>query len=281
MSGPLQDLELGAVVEGRAVGEVIASGDPGFGVGDILLNHSGWRDVALIDLGRDRAPERVAVDDDTPMRWYLGPLGAAAMTAYVGLIDVAELGEGDTVFVSAAAGAVGSMAVQIAKLRGHRVVGSAGSGEKVRFVVDRLGADEGFCYRDGEVEELLAAAAPDGIDVYFDNVGGDHLEAALSSLRMGGRVALCGSISNYNAEGAVPGPSNLYLSRRKALTLRGFMVGQYGDRTAAFEADMRGWLSSGELVFPETVFDGIDGVVEGFIAMLTGATIGKALVRLD
>jgi NADPH-dependent curcumin reductase CurA len=211
----------------------------------------------------------------------VGPLSWVGLTSYVGLLHVAELREGDVVFVSAAAGAVGSLAVQIARLRGHVVIGSAGSAEKVRFVRDKLGADAAFCYRDGDVGDLLRAAAPDGIDVYFDNVGGDHLQAALDSLRLGGRVALCGAISTYNATEPVPGPTNLFNAVTNGLTLRGFLARMYADRMDEFRAEMRGWLAEGRITYPETVFEGLGEAVRGLCALLAGENIGKVLVKVD
>src|SRR4051812_9955666 len=186
--------ELGAPLDGGAVGGVLEARDPALGAGDVVLHGLGWRDHAL-------APAKQARKIDTsiaPPQAYLGVLGMPGLTAYAGLVDVAGLREGDVVFVSGAAGAVGGLVGQIAKLRGHRVIGSAGSPEKVEYVTGELGFDTAFNYRDGPVAELLAEAAPDGIDVYFDNVGGDHLEAAIGVLGRHGRVAMCGAISAYD-----------------------------------------------------------------------------------
>ena len=225
-------------------------------------------------------PERIDVDDATPPRAYLGPLSWVGLTSFVGLLDVAELRDGDVVFVSGAAGAVGSLAVQIAKLFGNVVIGSAGSSEKVNYVRDVLGADAAFCYRAGDVRELLRAAAPDGIDVYFDNVGGPHLEAALDALRPGGRVALCGAISAYDTGRPVPGPSRPIAAVTKGLTLRGFMARMYADRMAPFRADMRRWLAEGQIVYPEQVYEGMDQAPRALIDLLAGRNVGKVLVRL-
>ena len=218
---------LGRAMDGIAtVGEVVASRADGFEAGDTVRHAAGWRDYALIEAGR---PElggigtlmRVDTDAAAPEA-YLGALGGSGLTAYVGLFDVAGLREGDVVWVSAAAGSVGSLVAQMAKVRGHRVIGSAGSDAKVSYLLDELGLDAAFNYKAGPLPELLRAAAPDGIDVYFDNVGGDHLEAAIAALRRGGRVALCGAISEYDASRAAPGPSNLFLAVANDLTLRGF-----------------------------------------------------------
>jgi NADPH-dependent curcumin reductase CurA len=279
-SGYLPPFALGRVLDGWAVGEVLESRADGFAVGDWVLHGLGWRDYAVVRTSAARPPQRIAVDAETPERAYLGALGWSALTSYAGLFDVAELREGDVVFVSGAAGAVGSLVVQIAKVTGHTVIGSAGSAAKVAYVRDELGADAAFCYRDGDVGALLRAAAPDGIDVYFDNVGGDHLRAALDALRPKGRVALCGAISTYNDTEPVPGPSNLFNAVAKGLTLRGFLARMYVDRMDDFRSDMRRWLADGSVRYPETIVDGLDQAPRGFIAMLLGENVGKSLVRI-
>jgi NADPH-dependent curcumin reductase CurA len=184
------------------------------------------------------------------------------------------------VFVSAAAGAVGSMAGQIAKLKGCRVIGSAGSAEKVSYVKDVLGFDAAFNYRDGPVRALLSEAAPDGIDVYFDNVGGEHLEAALDSLRDFGRVAMCGAVSVYNATKLPPGPRNLPLAVRKRLTLRGFIINDHMDRMGEFIREVGPWVREGKIDYRETVVEGIERAPEAFIGLLRGENLGKMLVRI-
>jgi hypothetical protein len=202
------------------------------------------------------------------------------VTAYAGLVDAAELRDGDVVWVSAAAGAVGSLAAQIAKLRGHRVIGSAGSEAKVRFLLDELGLDAAFNYHDGPVSDLLREAAPDGIDVYFDNVGGDHLEAALATLRNWGRAALCGAISEYESVGPAHGPSNLFQATANNLTLRGFRGSAYQHRLPDVVRELGGWLAEGRLRYPETVIDGLERAPEALMRVLSGDTTGKALVRI-
>jgi NADPH-dependent curcumin reductase CurA len=268
---------LGEALDGGAVGEVVASASPGLVVGDVVLHGLGWREYALLDAAKARKVDPAAA----PPSAYLGALGMVGLTAYVGLLDVAAMRPSDTVFVSGAAGAVGSIAGQIAKLRGSpRVIGSAGSAAKVEYLTRELGFDAAFNYHDGPVHEQLKAAAPDGIDVYFDNVGGDHLEAAISSLNPFGRVALCGAISQYNAEQAAPGPRNLSLAVGKRLTLRGFIVSDHADRMPDFLAEAGGWLREGRLRVDETVVDGIENAPEAFLGMLRGANLGKMLVRL-
>jgi hypothetical protein len=274
--------ELGETLDGWAVGKVVESRAATFRTGDYVLHPQGWREFALLrEGGRGRTrPTAIDVDASTPERSYLGPLGWVGLTSWVGLLEVGELREGDIVFVSGAAGAVGSLAVQIAKLKGHVVIGSAGSAEKVRFVRGELGADQAFCYRDGGVSDLLARAAPDGIDLYFDNVGGEHLEAALDHLRPRGRVVLCGAISTYNNAEPVPGPPNLFNAVAKGLTLRGFLVHMYADRMDGFRRAMRRWMLERRIVYPETVFHGIGEAPRGLVAMLRGENVGKVLVSL-
>ncbi|GAA4449124.1 NADP-dependent oxidoreductase [Phytohabitans houttuyneae] len=268
--------QLDAALDGAAVGEVIASESPDRSVGDIVVHNSGWRDLAVLPAGRTRVLDTSAV----PATAYLGPLGGTGLTAYVGLVEIAPMKAGETVFVSGAAGAVGSIAGQIAKLRGAaRVVGSAGSPSKVDYLRG-LGFDAAFDYHDGPVRDRLREAAPEGIDVYFDNVGGDHLEAAIGALHTHGRVALCGAIGQYNATEPTPAPRNLALAIGKQLTLRGFIVTSYGHLAPAFHADMTRWLAEGRVRYDETFVDGLENAPDAFLGLLRGANLGKMLVRL-
>jgi NADPH-dependent curcumin reductase CurA len=208
-------------------------------------------------------------------------LGVPGFTAYVGITDVAPVADGDVVFVSGAAGAVGSIAGQIARLRGaKRVIGSAGTDAKAGYLTGELGFDAAFNYRSGDVRELLATAAPDGIDVYFDNVGGDHLEAAIGTARNFGRIAVCGHISQYNATEPPPGPRNLFMLVTKRLAMRGFLIIDHGDRYQSFLADMSGWLADGRIQFRETVVDGLENAPGAFLGLLDGQNTGKMLVRI-
>jgi NADPH-dependent curcumin reductase CurA len=268
---------LGEPLAGGAVGEVVASRAEGFAEGDFVLHQLGWREYATVHGEHARA-----VDGSlAPPSAYLGVLGMPGLTAYVGLLDIAALREGDVVFVSGAAGAVGSLAGQIAKLRGHTVIGSAGSPEKVAHVIDDLGFDAAFDYHDGPVHKQLRAAAPDGIDVYFDNVGGEHLEAAIGAMRQHGRIALCGAISAYNATEPAPGPRTLPLAVGRRLTLRGFIVLDHADRHGAFAAEVGAWVRDGRVTFRETIVDGgIEAAPQAFIDLLRGANTGKMVVRL-
>jgi NADPH-dependent curcumin reductase CurA len=264
------------------VGDVIESRADGFAAGDTVSHAAGWRDYAVVAAGASALGglgTLTRLDTDVaPAERYLGPLGGMGLTAYAGLFDVAELREGDVVWVSAAAGAVGSLAAQFAKLRGHRVIGSAGSDEKVFYLLDELGLDAAFNHRAGSVADLLRAAAPEGIDVYFDCVGGDHLEAALGALRQGGRVALCGAVSNYGRPARAPG--NLFQATANDLTLRGFRGSSHLHRMRAMVRDVSGRLADGTLRYRETVVDGLERAPEALARMLAGDTIGKTLVRI-
>jgi NADPH-dependent curcumin reductase CurA len=269
---------LNEAMTGGAVGEVLESEAEGLAAGDLVLHDLGWREHAA---GPARRFRRIEPIDGVPPSAYLGVLGMTSLTAYVGLLDVAGMREGDVVFVSGAAGAVGSTAGQIARLKGaSRVIGSAGSADKVAYLTERLGFDAAFDYKSGPVRDQLAEAAPDGIDVYFDNVGGDHLEAAINAFNQGGRAALCGAISAYNATEPPAGPRNLALIVGKRLTLKGFIVSDHGDRYPGFAAEMGGWIRDGKITFEETVYEGVDNAVAAFLAMLRGANLGKMIVRL-
>ena len=270
--------QLDQPADGGAVGEVVASEANELPVGSLVLHGLGWREYALLPA---RHAEPVRLVAGLPSSSYLGVLGMPGLTAYVGLFEVAGFKAGESVFVSGAAGAVGSLVGQFARLRGAaRVVGSAGSPEKLRFLTEELRFDAAFDYHDGPVRDLLRHAAPDGIDVYFDNVAGEHLEAAIDCLAVHGRVALCGAISLYNSTDRPVGPANLALAIVKRLTLRGFLVGDHGQLRSEFREAVTGWLTSGELVVRETVVDGLDQAVPAFIGMLQGANIGKMVVRL-
>jgi NADPH-dependent curcumin reductase CurA len=267
---------LDAPLDGGAVGEVVASEAAGFAQGDTVLHGLGWREYALVDAKAARQ-----VDPDlAPVSAYLGVLGMTGLTAYAGLLDVAAMKPGETVFVSGAAGAVGSMVGQIAKLRGAaRVVGSAGSPAKVERL-RALGFDAAFDYHDGPVRDSLRAAAPDGVDVYFDNVGGEHLEAAIGAMNPHGRAAICGMIAQYNATEPPAAPRNLALLIGKRLTLRGFLVGDHGHLRGQFVQEVAGWLRAGKIAYDETVVDGIENAPAAFLGMLRGENLGKMLVRL-
>jgi len=269
--------QLGEPLEGGAVGTVTETRSPDLAEGDLVLHMLGWRDEAV--LPARHAQKLPAVEGLSPSA-FLGVLGMPALTAYVGLFDMAAMKAGDVVFVSAAAGAVGSMAGQFAKLQGaSRVIGSAGSEDKVRWLRE-IGFDAAFNYRTAPVLAQLRDAAPDGIDVYFDNVGADHLDAALITLNNYGRVAMCGAIAHYNATEPPTGPNSLYLVITKRLTLRGFIISDHWDRQAAMVADVTAWLREGKLQHAETVVDGLENAPAAFINLLRGGNTGKMIVRI-
>ncbi len=268
--------QVGAALEGGAVGEVVASTVDTHKPGDTVLHMLGWRDWAV----GPAAGFRVVDTAVAPPSAYLGVLGMPGLTAYAGLFEVAAMKDGETVFVSGAAGAVGSLVGQLAKLRGGTVIGSAGSAQKVAWLTDELGFDAAFNYRDAPVAEQLAAAAPDGIDVYFDNVGGDHLAAAITALRPHGRAAICGMISLYNSTEPEPGPDNLALLVAKRLTLRGFLVSDHGSVMREFLNEVAPAYADGRVKARETVVDGLEKAPEAFIGLLRGDNTGKMLVQL-
>jgi len=271
--------QVGKPLDGGAVGEITAVGPnvTDLAVGDNVLHGLGWREYAVLD-----AKHAVKVDPDiAPLSAYLGVLGMPGLTAYAGLLATAEFKPGDAVFVSGAAGAVGQLVGQIARLKGaSRVIGSAGSPEKVKYLTEELGFDAAFNYKDGPVSEQLAAAAPDGIDVYFDNVGGEHLEAAIEALNINGRITMCGAISQYNAAEKPSGPSNMIQILAKRLTLRGMLVGDHKALQQQFVSEVGAWIASGELKYSETTVEGgARQAPSAFLGMLRGENTGKMLVQ--
>ncbi|MGW3205274.1 NADP-dependent oxidoreductase [Streptomyces sp. NPDC001135] len=281
--------ELGKVMQGGAVGEVVTSHAEGIEAGDHVLHFFGWREYAVVDaknavkVGPTAVPA-VRVDADAhavPLSAYLGVLGMTGLTAYAGLVRTASFKEGDVVFVSGAAGAVGSQVGQLAKLMGaSRVIGSAGSDEKVKLLVEEYGFDAAFNYKSGPVADQLREAAPDGVDVYFDNVGGDHLEAAIGSLNQGGRIAVCGMISVYNNTEPAPGPRNLARLIQTRGRIEGFLVSDHYDLQQQFVREVGPWVASGQLKYRETVVEGIENNLEAFLGVLRGDNIGKMIVKL-
>ena len=268
---------LGETMTGGAIGRVVESASDSIPVGAVVLHQFGWRDVVQEDAaGFKVVPEIPGV----PLSVYLGILGMTGFTGYVGLTAIANMKAGDTVFISGAAGAVGTAAGQIARLLGAgRVIGSAGSDEKVALLTEKYGYDAAFNYKSGPVRELLAAAAPEGIDVFFDNVGGDHLEAALDVFNPGGRAALCGAIAGYNVTDRKIGPDNMVNMITRGLSLKGFTLGSYLDLAPEFNGHMTQWFTAGNIAFDETVVDGIDNAVDAFLNMMRGANTGKMVVR--
>jgi len=263
--------ELGKALQGGAVGEVV-------GTGELVVHDRGWREHALVQADKVRpAPLPHGISPSA----LLGALGMPGMTAWVGVTEIAPVREGETVFISAAAGAVGSVAGQIAKARGCRVVGSAGGPAKAEYVRDVLGFDACFDYRAIEPREALREIASDGVDVYFDNVGGVQLEAAIGALNRGGRIALCGAVSQYNATEPAPGPRNLALLVGKRGLMRGFIVSDHADREGEFRGEVGGLIADGRLTLAETVVEGgLEAAPGAFIDMLRGKHLGKVVVAL-
>jgi len=269
--------EIGAVLEGGSVGEVITSNSDDLAAGDFVTGFYGWREhfVAAADSLRRVDPKRASLST------YLGTLGMPGMTAYVGLLDVGQAVSGQTVYVSAASGAVGSIVGQIARVKGCHVVGSAGSDEKVAWLRDEARFDAAFNYRsEGDLSSQLARHCPDGIHVYFDNVGGIHLEAALEHMKFHGRIVLCGMIAQYNATVPTSGPANMMLAVGKRLTLQGFIVSDYNHRGVDFHSDMAAWIEAGEITWRETVIQGLERSPDAFIGLFKGDNIGKMVVEI-
>ncbi len=272
--------EVGATLQGGAIGRVVESRHPDFQPGAFVQSALGWRDY----FAAPAADLQALPQGDVPLSYYLGVLGMPGLTAYVGLLDMAPPKEGETVFVSGAAGAVGSIVGQIAAIHGCRVVGSAGSDEKVAYLRDDLGFDAVFNYKTLDagtgLDAALADACPDGLDVYFDNVGGDHLQAALNHINEFGRIAACGSISRYNDAEPAPGPNNLFNVVRRKLRIQGFIVSDHFDRLPAFRADMQRWLKEGAVRSRETVVDGLENAPQAFLGLFRGDNIGKMIVKI-
>ena len=267
--------EIGKPLEGGAVGEVVESRAKEFKLGDAVTSNLGWREYFIASPNELHPVSR----DIQPLSVYLGALGMTGMTAWAGL-NLVEVKGGDIIYISGAAGAVGSVAGQLAKLRGCRVIGSVGSMAKVMFLREECGFDIAFDYKTAPVLEQLNMEAPDGIDVYFDNVGGEALEAALSVLRVHGRIIACGGISRYNEEEPQPGPSNLFNMTTKRLTMKGLIVSDWMNRRGDFENEVGGYFRSGKLKNKETVVEGIDQAVSAFIGLFKGQNVGKMVGKL-
>lgn len=270
--------QVGAPLSGGAVGKVVAAnGHPRFREGDYALNFSGWREWFLTS-----GDDLQKIDPDlAPVQAHLGAFGMPGLTAYGGLLRAGQLKGGERVFVSAASGAVGAVACQIAKNKGCFVVGSAGSDEKCAWLEGEAGIDKAINYRTaGDLSAALKKAMPDGIDVYFENVGGEHLNAALANMRLNGRIAVCGMIAQYNETAPPPGPANFVMVIPQRLTIKGFLVTDYIDMMPDFMRDMTAWTKAGKMKWRETIVDGIENAPEAFIGLFRGENFGKMLVRL-
>jgi NADPH-dependent curcumin reductase CurA len=269
--------QIGHALEGGAIGQIVESRSPDLAVGEFVISMMGWREIAV---GKASAFQKI---DPTlgPLEAYLGVFGMPGLTAYTGLVKIAQLKDGESVFVSAAAGAVGSVACQIAKARGCHVVGSAGSDDNCRWLTEVAGVDRAINYRTcGNLVQAVGDAFPNGIDVYFDNVGGTHLEAALNHMRPFGRIALCGMIEQYNNTVQSPGPSNLAQAVVKSLRLQGFIVSNHFDLLPPFLAEAASLVKAGRLKWQVTVEEGIENAPKALLRLFVGNKAGKMLVRL-
>jgi NADPH-dependent curcumin reductase CurA len=269
--------QIGEAMQGGAVGEVVASNDPAFKAGDAVQSFFGWREAFNAPAGAVQKLETYGL----PPQAFLGVAGMPGLTAYVGLLKIAALKPGDVVFVSAAAGAVGQVVCQIAKVKGNTVIGSAGGADKVAYLKE-IGVDHVIDYKaESDLTAALLRAAPDGIDVYFENVGGAHMEAALNAAKPFARFALCGMISQYNATDIGPGIRGLIQAVGKQLRLEGFIVSSHQDMAPAFLKDMSEWIGSGRVKWRETVETGIDKAPDAFLKLFKGENLGKMLVKLS
>ena len=266
---------LGEAMTGGAVGRVASSQNPRYAEGDWVLHPLGWREWALSDGSALRKLDPAVA----PISTALGVLGMPGFTAWYGLHELGTPAEGETVFVSGAAGAVGSAAGQMARIAGCRVIGSAGSAEKLEWLRE-LGFDDVFDYTEQSPRHALAELAPDGIDVYFDNVGGDHLECAIGALRTHGRIVACGSISRYNDAEPAPGPRNMFLVVTKRLRIHGYIISDHYERFGEFVEQAATWVGEGRLRYRETVVEGIENAPKAFLGLLRGENIGKMLVKV-
>jgi NADPH-dependent curcumin reductase CurA len=267
--------QLGQPLDGAAVGEIVDSAAEGAKPGDFVTSNLGWREHFVAGA----KAVRIVDPSVKPLSAYLGILGVPGFTAWIGL-GLFDIAAGERVFVSAAAGAVGSVAGQLAKLRGCSVIGSAGSAEKVRWLLQDLGFDAAINYKEGDLVRHLRAAMPDGIDVYYDNVGGVHLEAALAAMRVRGRIIACGAVSQYNDETPPPGPRNLVFFAGKRLTMKGFIVLDWAEKHPAFLSEVGPLYAAGTLKYRETIVEGVENAPQAFIEMLRGVNIGKMVVKL-
>jgi len=267
---------LGEVMRAGAVGRLVASRNPRFAEGDHVVGIFGVQEYAVSDgTGTTKVDPSLA-----SLPTYLGTLGVPGMTAYFGLLDVGEARSGDTVVVSGAAGAVGSVVGQIAKIKGCRAVGIAGGAEKCRFIVDELGFDAAIDYKTGDVKQALKQHCPDRINVYFDNVGGDILDAALTRLARGARVVICGAISQYNNTGPNNGPANYMALLIDRASMKGFVVFDYADRYSEAAREMAGWIAAGKLRSKEDVVEGFENFPDTLLKLFKGENVGKLVLKV-
>ena len=275
--GYMPPIPLGDVMLGGTISQVVESRHPDHAVGDIVSGFFGWQEYALG--GRGAMPAQT-IAPEHPLPRYLGVLGGTGLTAYFGLLDVGQAVEGQTVVVSGAAGATGSVAAQIAKIKRCRVVGIAGGAEKCAWLTGDLGLDAAIDYKCEDVGERLAALCPDGVDVYFDNVGGPILESVIGRMAQRGRIACCGMIAGYNAAAPAPGPGNLFLLIARRITMAGFLVMDYAPRFDEARRELSAWLAAGTLVAREDVQEGFENIPKTFLRLFSGQNVGKQVLKV-
>ncbi len=278
MRGGMRSVNSGHSLQGGCVGKVVQSKSEQLDVGDYVVGYLGWRDYYIT------TAESLQSINSTiaPLQSFLGAVGMPGRTAYFGLLDIGEPKEGETVFVSAAAGAVGSIVCQIAKIKGCKVVASAGTDDKLAWLTEKAQVDAVINYNKvDDLEAELRRHCPDGIDIYFENVGGIHLQAALAVMNMHGRIPLCGMISQYNDVEPTPGPTNLSSAIGKRIKIQGFIVTDYENRNQEFYQNMRKWISEDKITWEETIVDGLENAPKAFISLFTGNKIGKVVVRVE
>lgn len=269
--------QLNEVITGGVVGEVIETKSSDFQVGDVVLGHLGWQNYSVADANQVKKINA----DLAPITTALGVLGMPGMTAYFGLLDIGQPQEGETVVISGAAGAVGMLVGQIAKMKGARVVGIAGSDEKIRYLIEELGFDTAINYKTtSNIQLELAKACPNGVDVYFDNVGGTISDAVLSLINQGARIPICGQISLYNSEKQDVGPRIQVQLLKKMATMKGFLVGQYTDRYEEGMTQMAQWIKEGKIKYSENIVEGLENAPDAFLGLFSGDNTGKQLVKV-
>lgn len=267
---------IGEVMRAGAIAQVIESKAVGFAAGDLVMGGFGWQDYAAVNASAGLT----ALSPSRPLTDYMSVLGGTGLTAYFGLLDVGRPKAGETVVISGAAGATGSTAVQISRIIGCRTIAIAGGAEKCRWTVDALGADAAIDYKAGNVSDRLGELCPEGVDVYFDNVGGSTLEACIGRMRLRGRIACCGMISTYNDASPTPGPSNLFELITRRVRMEGFLAGDYAPRFGEARRALEGWLEAGKLKAFVDVQEGFENIPKTFMRIFSGANIGKQTLKI-
>ena len=270
-------IPLGEVMRAGTISQVVESRHPEYAVGDIVSGFFGWQECALGSQGLAPA-QKIAVEHPLPR--YLGVLGTTGLTAYFGLLEVGGLASGETVLVSGAAGATGSVAAQIAKIKGCRVIGIAGGAEKCGWLTEELGLDAAIDYKGEDVDARLTTLCPAGVNVYFDNVGGSILESAMAHMALRGRIACCGMIAGYNAADPEPAPRNLFLLIARRIRMTGFLVMDFAPRFPEARRDLSAWLADGSLKAREDVQEGFDNIPQTFLRLFSGRNIGKQVLKI-